>query len=280
VAGQPGSFWTAEQQKTYNEVKAILDRGEVPISPQRRALDDVCDQLATKLADPTQPGNWAAIRDLLIGVNTYAVSPVMKHVLVANAPEQVRLEGIIVLVSVKEAVQPKDGIVKALKDPSPAVRWWAIHGVVDKQYGDAGEAVATLVLDENPEVSLTAAKAVATLKVPKAEGCLVSMVARELARRAPLVQQLADLETQRKALQDKVGRTSDEDQQVTALGQRIDEASGRISFSTLVIYRVGEALSALTNKADGSELTRAMSDADLQKVIDRLQTKYPPPAAR
>jgi hypothetical protein len=278
---QTTSFWTPEQEQTYNEVKAILDRGEVPTSRQRRALEDVCDQIAAKLRDPAQAGNWAEIRDRLIGVDTYAVSPAMKHLLTADAPEQARLQGIIILVSVKDTVQPKEGIVKALKDPSPAVKLWAIKGVVGKQYTDAGEAVAALLLDENPEVCLAATKAAQTLKVPKAEAYLVAMVARELERRAPLTQQLADLQAQRTALQSKVGRTAEEEQQLAPLSQRIDEVSGRLSFSNLIIYRVGEALSALTNNAHGSELKSAISDEELKKVIEALQPIYgSPPAAR
>jgi hypothetical protein len=275
AAGQRASFWTAEQEKTYNEVRAILDRGEVPISPQRRALEDVCDRIAAELRDAAQAGNWADIRERLIGVDTYAVSPVTKHLLTSDAPEQARLQGIIVLVSVKDAVQPKEGIVKALKDPSPAVKLWALRGVVQKQYTDAGEAVAALLLDENPEVCLAATKAAQTLKVPKAEAYLVAMVARELGRRAPLAQQLTDLQTQRTALQNKAGRTPEEEQQLTLLGQRIDEFSGRISFSSLIIYRVGEALTALSNGADGSELKSPLSDEELKKVIEALQLKYP-----
>jgi hypothetical protein len=272
---QTTSFWTPEQEQTYNEVKAVLDRGEVPTSRQRRGLEDVCDQLAAKLRDAAQAGNWAGIRAVLVGLDTHAVSPVMKHVLTAEAPEQARLQGIIILVSIKDTVQPKEGIVKALKDPSPAVRMWALRGVVQKQYTEAGEAVAALLLDENPEVCLAATRAAQTLKVPKVEAYLVAMVARELERRAPLTQQLADLQAQRTALQSKVGRTPEEEQQVTLLSQRTDEASGRISFSNLIIYRVGEALSALTNNADGSELKSAMSDEELKKVIEALKQKYP-----
>ena len=275
---QTTSFWTAEQEQTYNEVRAILDRGEVPTSRQRRGLEDVCDQLAAKLRDAAQAGNWADIRERLIGVDTYAVSPVMTHLLTADALEQARLQGIIILVGVKDTVQPKEGIVKALKAPSPAVRIWALRGVMQKQYSDAGEAVAALLLDENPEVCLAATRAAQTLKVPKAEAYLVAMVARELERRTPLTQQLADLQGQRTALQSKVGRTVEEEQQLTLLGQRIDEASGRIAFSSLIIYRVGEALSALTNNADGSELKSAMSDEELKKVVEALGPKYPLPA--
>jgi len=279
AAGQPEPFWTPEQEQTYNEVKAILDQGGAPTSRQRRALEDVCDQIAAKLKDAAQVGNWGEIRDRLIGVDTYAVSAVMKHELAPNAPEQVRLQGIIVLVSVKDTVQPKDGIVKALKDPSPGVRLWALRGVMQKQYADAGAAVVALLLDDNSEVCLAATAVVQALKVPRAEGHLVSMVQREVLRRAPLTQQLTDLQAQLKTLQDKVGRSPEDEQQLTLLSQRIEETSGRIAFSNLLIYRVGEALVTLTNGADGSELTKALSDADLQKVIEGLQQKYGSSAA-
>jgi hypothetical protein len=191
----------------------------------------------------------------------------------------VRLQGIIVLVSLKDTVQAKDGIVKALKDPSPGVRLWALRGVMQKQYADAGAAVAALLLDDNSEVCLAATAVVQALKVPRAEGHLVSMVQREVLRRAPLTQQLTDLQAQLKALQDKVGRSPEEEQQLTLLSQRIEEVSGRIAFSNLLIYRVGEALVTLTNGADGSELKSALSDADLQKVIEGLRVKYGSSAA-
>jgi hypothetical protein len=279
AAGQPAPFWAAEQEQTYNEVKAILDQGGAPTSRQRRALEDVCDQIAAKLKDAAQVANWGEIRDRLIGVDTYAVSAVMKHEFAPNAPEQVRLQGIIVLVSLKDTVQAKDGIVKALKDPSPGVRLWALRGVMQKQYADAGAAVAALLLDDNSEVCLAATAVVQALKVPRAEGHLVSMVQREVLRRAPLTQQLTDLQAQLKALQDKVGRSPEEEQQLTLLSQRIEEVSGRIAFSNLLIYRVGEALVTLTNGADGSELKSALSDADLQKVIEGLRVKYGSSAA-
>lgn len=271
---QSDAFWSESQKQTYDEAKAILDRGEALTSRLRRAVEDVCEQLALSLRSGEYVSERGRIHDLLVDMDALAVRGVTKHLLAADAPDEARLYGIVILVSIPEVDQVKESIVNALSDPSPAVRLWAIRGVVKKGYADAGAGVVDLLLDETPEVRLVATQAVADLKVAGAEGHLVSMVERESVRRAPLSQQLAQLQEQLKALEAATEPTEDDAQQISLLNQRIEELSGRVAFINLLIYRVGEALSTLSSGADGLELKGALSDEDLQKVINDLRQKY------
>ncbi len=266
--------WSESQKQTYMDAKAVLDRGEALTSRLRRALEDVCDQLALSLRSEEYVSDRGKIRDLLVDVDVLAVRGVTKHLLTAGAPDEVRLYGIVILVSIPEAVKTKEGIVNALNDPSPAVRLWAARGVVKKGYVEAGEGLVALLLDDSPEVRLVATQAVADLKVAGAEGHLVSLVERESVRRAPLTQQLAQLQQQLKAIEARTEPSEDDEQQISLLNQRIEELSGRVAFINLLIYRAGETLSTLSNGADGLELKGALSDEDLQKVINDLRQKY------
>lgn len=274
AAGGTEAFWSGSQKQIYNQVKAILDRGEEPTSRQRRSLEEVSNQLALSLRSDEHAAQRGTIRDLLVAVDTFAVDAVANRLLDPEAPEEVRLYGIIILVSVPDVEGPKEAIVRALDDPSAAVRLWALRGVIRKQYAEAGEKLVVLLLDDSPEVRLTATRAVETLRVSGAENQLVTMAAREVARRAPLLVQLAELQRQLKSLEGAPEQSEDRQQQISLLTQRIDELSGRISFINLLIYRVGEALVTLTNGADGAELKGTLSDEDLQKVIASLQAKY------
>jgi len=275
---QTESFWSESQKQTYETVKAILDRGEEPTSRQRRALEQVCDQLALSLRSDEHAAERGAISDLLVAVDSYAVNSVVKHLLEPAAPDIARLYGIIILVSIADVEGPKEAIIKALDDPSPAVRLWALRGVIQKQYTEAGEKVVPLLLDESPEVRLAAARAVQLLKVSGAENALVTLAAQEVARRAPLMKQMIDLQKQLESLQSgaqpAAEQQAEKQQQINLLRQRIDELSGQISVINLLIFRAGEALATLTNGADGAELKGTLSDEDLQKVIAALQAKY------
>ena len=274
MPGRPGAFWSESQRQIYLDAKAVLDRGETLTSRLRRSVEDVCEQLTLSMLSDEQATERGEMRDLLIDVDSLCVKAVAKHLLAAEAPDEARLYGIIILVSIPDMDRPKDAIISALKDPSPAVRLWAVRGVLKKRYTETGEQLISLLLDESPEVRLAATRAVEDIKPAGAESHLVAMVAREAERRTPLTEQLTDLEKQLKALEGKVEPATDDQQQIGLLQQRIDELSGRISFINLLIYRAGLALSALTNGTDGLELKGALSSEELQKVIDSLRQKY------
>jgi hypothetical protein len=275
VASEAEPYWTSPQKEIYTQVKAILDRGEVPTSRLRRALDEVCDQLALSLRADRYAAMRTEIRDLLVAVDTYAVSPAATHLLGPEVPAEVRLHGIIILVSVPDQEKPKEGIVAALADPSPAVRLWAVRGMVAKGYADEGSELIPLLEDDSAEVRLAAAGAVNALKVAGAEASVVSLAEREAVRRVPFTQQVADLESQLKELEDKPDRTQEDDAQLALLRQRLDEACGDLAFVNLIIFRAGQALTTLTNGEDGLALDPALADEELQKVIEDLRRKYP-----
>jgi len=272
--GQTGAFWSESQRQIYLDAKAILDRGEKITSRLRRSVEEVCDQLTLSMLSDQQATERGKIRDLLIDVDTLCVKAVTKHLLAAEAPDEARLYGIIILVNIADTERPKDAIISALNDLSPAVRLWAIRGAIKKGYTEAEGQIISLLLDESPEVRLTATRAVESLKPAGAESHLVAMLAREAERRTPLTAKLTDLQKKLKALEGKAELATGDQQQIDLLKQRIDELSGRISFINLLIYRAGLALSALTNGTDGLELKGALSSEELQKVIDNLRQKY------
>ena len=268
------AYWSDADRQTYIDAKGKLDQGQVLSAQEREGLWNVCDRLALALRDPRYVTSRVTIRDLLVAADTHAVRAVVNHLLAANAPEEVRLHGIIALRAMADPVAPKDAILVTLSDPSPAVRLWAVRGAQVKGYADAGDRLSALALDDSPEVRLAAVEAVTALTVSGAEPRLVSMVEREAAGRQPLTDQLSKLEAEKQALEAKATRTLEEEMRLVNVSGDIVEVSGKMAFSNLLIYKAGEALNVLTSGAAGQQLKGYLSPEELQAVIDNLKNTY------
>jgi len=278
--GQPAAgaapsapFWSESQRQIYNEAKARLDAKQLLTSRMRRDLEDVCDQLGQALRNSTDGSERSQIRRLLVGVDSYAVEPTIKYLLTRNTPATVRLQGIMILVTIEDPVKPKAGILAALGDPSPAVQLWALLGVAKKGYTEAQDEVKSLLLSPSQQVSLAAIDAVKALGIDNAQGYLVALADREASRRKHLSEQTTQLQTQLEALEAETTQSPEAQLSIDSLRRRINEFKSQATLVNLLIFRVGEALGD-----DGMELKGFLSDEQLERVIAGLKAKFPPPA--